>query len=217
MDARAAQRRFFAEAYRTGEHAWPSREPSAFAVAFVEAHPPPAPGARVLDLGCGEGRHTLLFARAGYTAIGVDFEPLAVTRAREAAREAGLLERCHFLVADALALPFQPGTFSVLLDFGCLHSILKRDFSRYLRNTLPLLQPGGYYLLSCFSIHFQHYPGEVRRRDWVFHQGHYHRFFREEDFPRLFGRHYEILSVEEDRPEDRRHYASYRVLMRRRG
>ena len=30
-------------------------------------------GGRMLDLGCGEGRHTLLFAKVGFFTVGLDY------------------------------------------------------------------------------------------------------------------------------------------------
>jgi 2-polyprenyl-3-methyl-5-hydroxy-6-metoxy-1,4-benzoquinol methylase len=53
-------------------------------LSFLLAHVPA--GARVLDVGCGEGRFTSALARAGREAVGVDVaqEPLRRARAREA-------------------------------------------------------------------------------------------------------------------------------------
>lgn len=46
-----------------------------------------APGARVLDLGCGTGRHATLLAEQGFAVTGVDFSPgmLSVARAKSSA------------------------------------------------------------------------------------------------------------------------------------
>jgi len=44
----------------------------------------------VLDLGCGSGNHSLYLARQGYTVVGVDFSPKAISLAKEKARLAGV-------------------------------------------------------------------------------------------------------------------------------
>jgi len=38
---------------------------------------------RILDLGCGTGRHAIEFARRGFDVTGVDFSEAMLTRARE--------------------------------------------------------------------------------------------------------------------------------------
>jgi histidinol-phosphate/aromatic aminotransferase/cobyric acid decarboxylase-like protein/SAM-dependent methyltransferase len=48
-----------------------------------------APGRRVLDLGCGMGRHAIALARAGYQVTGVDVSAWALERAQVAASAAG--------------------------------------------------------------------------------------------------------------------------------
>src|SRR5690606_34464775 len=49
-----------------------------------------APGARVLDLGCGNGRHVLALARRGFDATGVDFSPTLLQMAAAARDVEGL-------------------------------------------------------------------------------------------------------------------------------
>jgi len=59
-----------------------------------------APGRRVLDVGCGIGRHAVALAGRGFDVVGVDVSPWALDRARAAARAAGATARFHLL--DAL-------------------------------------------------------------------------------------------------------------------
>jgi SAM-dependent methyltransferase len=169
-------------------------------------------GRCVLDIGCGEGRHTRAFAGAGALVVGVDLEPKALARAREAV-ERGSGRGPGFVHADAFALPFAPSTFDVVLDYGCLHHVRRRDTQRYLEQVVPLLKPEGSFLLSCFSTKFKHHAGERRTRDWLVHRGHYDRFFRRTDFDAIFGREFDILDVTEDRDGL---YVFHNVLMRKR-
>jgi SAM-dependent methyltransferase len=46
-----------------------------------------APGRRMLDLGCGNGREAEIFTRAGYRVTGVDFSARSITMAREYFRD----------------------------------------------------------------------------------------------------------------------------------
>jgi SAM-dependent methyltransferase len=166
-------------------------------------------GGRALDIGCGEGRHSVAFARKGFDAVGVDLEPRALALARSAARGA----RLSFLQANVFALPFLPGAFDVVMDYGCLHHVRRSDTRRYLDQVVPTIKPGGYFLLSCFSTKFKHHAGERRTRNWLVHAGHYDRFFRRADFPAIFGRWFDIVDLTEDREGL---YVFHNVLMRKR-
>ncbi len=49
-----------------------------------------APGASILDVGCGTGRHSIELARRGYAVTGVDLSTQMLAQAAEAARTAGV-------------------------------------------------------------------------------------------------------------------------------
>lgn len=195
------QKKYFEKAYKTGEHGWPTVDPTPFVLrALPRIRKSAAPDrARILDLGCGEGRHTLACAREGLDAVGLDYQPMAIRRARAFARRQKIRGRFRFTVGDAFRLPFPPNRFDGLIDYGCLHHVKIGDTRRYFKSVLPCLKPGGYFILSCFSTRFKHHPGEKRRRNWLAHKGHYDRFFRKQDFGILFRKQFEILTMEERR------------------
>jgi SAM-dependent methyltransferase len=214
MTLYARQARYFREAYRRGEHGWPVEGPEPHIAAALRRLRPRLPGGLVLDLGCGEGRHAFYAAERGFRVIGVDYEPLAIERARAlAVKHPGAGHRVAFQVADLFALPFREAMFDVVIDYGCFHHVTRRDTGRYLDRVLSLLKPGGYFLLSCFSTKFKHHPGERRTRDWVVHRGHYDRFFRQGDFGKIFGGWCEVLNIREERSGL---LGFYHVVMRRR-
>ncbi|MBI3994364.1 MAG: class I SAM-dependent methyltransferase [Nitrospirae bacterium] len=209
------QKEYFEKAYSTGEHGWPTVGPTPFvlrALPRIKAAAAPGRG-RILDLGCGEGRHALACARAGFDAVGLDYQPRAIRKARAFARKLKIRRGVRFMVGDAFRLPFPPDRFDGIIDYGCLHHVKIGDTRRYFDSVLPRLKPGGYFILSCFSTRFKHHPGEKRRRNWLVHRGHYDRFFRKRDFKTLFGKQFDILKLEE---KGDGLYVFWHVLMRKR-
>lgn len=72
----------------------------------------------VLDVGCGSGRNAIPFALAGAKrVVGIDFAPNMISLARHAADQAGVGDRCEFLVGDFLkATLLEP--FDVVVALG---------------------------------------------------------------------------------------------------
>ena len=112
------------------------------------------PGTRVLDVGCGPGRHARAFAEAGCDVVGID---LSWTFVALAAATGGA-----FVHADARRLPVEPGSFDVALSlcqggFGLLGgpgSAVDEDVLA-LREMVDAVRPGGRVVVSAFSAYFQ--------------------------------------------------------------
>lgn len=66
-----------------------------------------------LDLGCGLGRHTILFAKNGFNTSAFDISENAIVRTKTWAAEEGL--DIKFMVGDMLELPYQDQEFDCIL------------------------------------------------------------------------------------------------------
>jgi len=196
LSADEANRRYFRRAYQTGQHGWAAEEPSPYVVAFLRRLQAVVPGGRLLDVGCGEGRHAVAAAHLGFKVTAIDYEPLALTRARRSARAEGAAG-ITFRRADVFRMPFPPGSFDGVVDFGCLHHQKKSSWPAYQAGILRVLKLEGFYLLSVFSPAFAMFRGSRRR--WHIAQGAYRRCFTARDIRALFGRDFEILELEEER------------------
>jgi 2-polyprenyl-3-methyl-5-hydroxy-6-metoxy-1,4-benzoquinol methylase len=104
---------------------------------------------RVLDVGCGTGEHTLLAARLGLDATGVDLAEVALERARGKAQAGGLSAR--FLSWDTRDLASLGERFDTALDCGMFHVLEDPDRPRFVEGLRAVLAPGGRYFMLCFS------------------------------------------------------------------
>jgi SAM-dependent methyltransferase len=80
-------------------------------------------GARVADIGCGQGRSTIILAQAFPRSHfeGFDYHRLSIEAARNNAREAGVDERVRFEVLDAGDTP--ACGYDLVTSFDCLHDM----------------------------------------------------------------------------------------------
>ncbi|MFQ5961828.1 MAG: class I SAM-dependent methyltransferase [Candidatus Methylomirabilales bacterium] len=207
------QKVFFRQAYEAGETPWPRFKPTPAVVRLAKRLRRERGRARVLDVGCGEGRHMICLGNEGHRAVGVDYEDLALRKARARQDARPVRSRLAFVLADAFRLPFRGESFDALVDCGCFHHVKKADWSWYVNGLAALLKPGGYFHVTAFSTRFKHYPGERRTRDWVVHRNHYDHFFRKADFAKIFGKTFEIVKIEEERQTL---HAFWHVLMKKR-
>lgn len=97
------------------------------------------PGERVVDVACGSGTAALAAARRGADVTGVDYVPALLERGRE--RAAAERVEVDWVVGDAEALPFEDGSFDIVLStFGAMFA---PDQAQTARELLRVARPGG--------------------------------------------------------------------------
>jgi SAM-dependent methyltransferase len=132
-----AFRRPYLECYAHRDDASAERE-----AAFVATLLALAPGASLLDAGCGAGRHVRAFGRRGAAVVGVDFsvELLAAARAAGDAR---------YVAADVRRLPFKDAVFahvvSLFTSFGYFDAAGDRAHVVEMRR---VLRAGGTFVID---------------------------------------------------------------------
>ncbi|CAN7773300.1 class I SAM-dependent methyltransferase [Variovorax sp. LjRoot175] len=105
---------------------------------------PPVSGLHGLDVGCGEGSNTRNLARLGARMFAVDIAPTFIRHAQDAERAASL--NIDYRVADAMALPFDAGSFDFVTAFMSLMDM--PDPARAVREACRVLRPGGFLQFS---------------------------------------------------------------------
>ncbi len=106
---------------------------------------------RILDLGCGTGRHAIELTRRGYAVVGVDLSTAQLARAREKAAEQGL--HVDFRQHDARQLPFEQEFHAVIMLCEGAFSLMETDEMNWqiLCNAAKALLPGGTLIFTTLN------------------------------------------------------------------
>ena len=114
----------------------------------------PRPGERILDAGCGTGRHLAPILRSGARPVGLDFSRGMLRVARQR------LPRCELVQGDLQAeFPFRRGRFAAVLCALITEHLTELPLS--LREFRRALGPGGRLVLSIFHPDLAHVGKEA--------------------------------------------------------
>ena len=116
-------------------------------------------GARVLDVGCGDGRRTMATLRdadPSLDVVGLDFSRVQLGLAREAVPGARLVQ------ADMTALPFRGQAFDALSAYHSVFHVPRTEHPTVYAEFARVLRPGGCVLMTVGSGR-----AESTQRDWL--------------------------------------------------
>ena len=118
--------------------------------AFAERVLELKPGARILDLCCGQGRHSVLFARRGFQVTGLDLNPAYLKLAQQSARAANVT--LETIEADMREIPFHDyfdAIVNMYTSFGYLES--EAEDLKVLESAAKAIRPGGRLMLDMLN------------------------------------------------------------------
>jgi SAM-dependent methyltransferase len=131
------------------------------------------PGASILDLGCGPGRHSVELARLGYRVTGVDRTAAYLSHACQRALEA--VVQIEFVQENMLGFRRETafdGAINLLTSFGYFEH--REEDLVVLRNVYASVKPGARFVIDMASKEFlartytpKHWQEVTRGRFWL--------------------------------------------------
>ena len=106
-------------------------------------------GARILDLCCGHGRHTVELAAAGYSMVGQDLSATFLDLAKDAAAARDL--QIQFVRADMREIPFEAEFDAVINMFTAFGYFDDAENQKVLDAVARALKPGGKLLIDLLN------------------------------------------------------------------
>jgi tellurite methyltransferase len=103
---------------------------------------------RILDLGCGDGRHALYLAGRGFHVTAIDVSPRAIRKLQHNASQQGLTIEAE--VQDLRDVTIDR-TYDLIIAHGCLHLVEQEHSSRLLREMKAATKAGGYNVVAVFT------------------------------------------------------------------
>lgn len=132
--------------------------------------------ARILDVGCGQGRDALFIARNGHSVVAVDISPIGIRDLKAAAAKENLA--IEGVVADISS--YTPkGEFDVILVDRTLHMLPQPMRLSVLAVLLDHISENGWLLIAdeasnikdyetVISSHSPHWKTELSKRGYLF-------------------------------------------------
>jgi len=127
-----------------------------------------SPEDSILDLCCGQGRHSLELARRGFKYIeGIDRSHYLIQKAKGRAKKEGL--DVKFKEGDARKLPYPPDNFDVVMilgnSFGYFETL--QDDLRVLKGVFRVLKPWGKLLIDVADGEYLRENFQPRSWEWT--------------------------------------------------
>lgn len=119
---------------------------------IAAAFPDKAPSdINIIDIGAGPGFLSIILTEAGYNVTAFDFAETMLAEAKANAKE--VAERIQFVQGDAMDLPFEIGSFDVVISRNLTWNL--PDPKKAYQQWIKVLKPGG--LMMIFDANWYRY------------------------------------------------------------
>lgn len=105
---------------------------------------------KILEIGCGNCRNLLPFAKSGFDCYGIDFSKEMIKFARKYCKKHEL--KVKLKKARAEKLPFKNREFDYILNIATLHHLNKKEQEKSVKEMWRVLKPKGLALIAVWNI-----------------------------------------------------------------
>jgi SAM-dependent methyltransferase len=150
---------------------------------------------KILDLGCGSGRHLIYYSKLGFDIYGLDSSPKALEISREWLKSEG--KNCDLkLHRIEEKFPYEDQYFDAIISIQVIHHNLLKDILSTIKEMERVLKPSGliYVTFPLFGVGSRLEGGdlkEVEKGTYIPQtgpeEGLPHHFFTEEEIYETFG------------------------------
>lgn len=106
---------------------------------------------RIVDLGCGAGRHSILLANAGFDIIGIDISKSALRLARQWAQKEKT-EKIAFVRATMTNIPLIDNCTDAVISVSVIHHAIKKEIVTTVNEVHRILRKNGKFLANIASV-----------------------------------------------------------------
>lgn len=102
---------------------------------------------KILDLGCGTGRHLIFFAKKNFDIYGLDGSPRGIEIAKEWLSEDGIRVETECCRIEH-SFPYGNNFFDAIISIQVIHHNLMEDILKTVREIERVLRKGGYIFIT---------------------------------------------------------------------
>ena len=157
--------KYYDNKYNTNKFFW-GKQPSSIARIFFQMFPPHE-RQTLIDIGCGEGRDSIFFARSGFHVTGFDYSTEGIKKARAWADELNL--DIEFFQADINDFRLKK-SYDAIFSSGALHYIPHELRKEIISNYKDFTNPNGLHVHTV-PVHKSFIPKNPQddplEQDWI--------------------------------------------------
>ncbi len=180
---------FFDELYYETYSVFESEERNKREAGFIVESLGLPKGSRVLDLGCGYGRHAVYLGKWGYRVVCYDLSQFLLERARERILRFRVEDRVELVRGDMRSMEYESEFDGVYMFFTTFGYFGDEENLEVLRRVSKALKPGGVFLVDLINpVALLHdvYNNDGRWRTW--YEASDYIVLEDSDFDMLRGR-----------------------------